>query len=526
MGLKGLFGDEIPTGSLHGVVTDANGDPLEGVSISLFGEERTYDGMTDKNGKYIIIELPDGTYDILAMKTGYEPAVISRLSIADRQEYEQSISMKPFGNLSANVSVNNITNVTNVTNVSSTCGLHGTVTNLNKTPVEGVSVSLIGSVSNYSERTDKGGKYNFSGVPAGTYSVVMEKQGYRNVSTDITLAAGRIYTWNATIARDCAYYSVYTSVNHTLRYGYNGTVYRGHINYTLRYPKGASYSSDPDPSGGLSEISVVYRSEDRMLKWKLDNSAGLYPYVQGHIYIDTNGTQTMRLFDNGEMSISDAAASQSTFLGREISDASTGRTMIDPSNIEIKAIADQVKSETDSDDAWTVAKAMFVWLKSNTAYYQGSGSGAYTQSAIEMLHSRRGDCDELSYLYISLCRAAGIPARLVRGYVVERGPQSYQSHMWVEFYDGDWVPVEVADSGKANMAKEVDLNFGIDQPNHVTVFVDDGKSESVNFDNAVGLYYDHPPSFSPSIYYDAVGYDPMYIASCADGTRELTKEMS
>ena len=209
--------------------------------------------------------------------------------------------------------------------------------------------------------------------------------------------------------------------------------------------------------------------------------------------------------------------------------------MIDPSNSEIKAIADQVKRETGSDDAWVVSKALFAWLKNNTEYYNQAGSVEYTQSAAEVLHSRKGDCDELSYLYISLCRAAGIPARFVGGFLVEKAPKSYVAHVRTEFYDGEWVPVDVAASENKNgaaraksdfIAQQMDAVFGVLSPGHVQTFVDDGTSASIVADAGKGVYYDKPFVFFPDVYYDLASYDEMYLASCADGTRKLVNEKS
>ncbi|MCX6769800.1 MAG: transglutaminase-like domain-containing protein [Candidatus Micrarchaeota archaeon] len=252
----------------------------------------------------------------------------------------------------------------------------------------------------------------------------------------------------------------------------------------------------------------------------------------------------MRLFDAKGTGIADAAAAQPGYLGSEINGDTDKRAMIDPSNSEIKAIAGKIRDETESEDAQAVAKALFIWMKNNTAYHVSKENPNYTQSAIEVLHSRQGDCDELSFLYISLCRAAGIPARFVEGFWAgKKFDGEYVGHVWAEFYDGQWTPVELAtvwgkpDSSAAVgdgsfdfnsyvIENDLAINFGVSQPDHVATFVDGGTSESITRGNGgLSNSYGKRPSFSPYTWYGAESYDSKYIVSCADGTRALSDEM-
>jgi hypothetical protein len=61
-------------------------------------------------------------------------------------------------------------------------------------------------------------------------------------------------------------------------------------------------------------------------------------------------------------------------------------------------------------------------------------------SALQVLHSRGGDCNEHAQLYIALARAAGIPARIAAGLAYIDGKFYY--HAWPEVYLADWVPVD------------------------------------------------------------------------------------
>ncbi|VVB73778.1 Transglutaminase-like superfamily protein [uncultured archaeon] len=427
-----------------------------------------------------------------------------------------------------------------------TGSVHGTIQSTKNVTVEDAFMTLTDGTNEYTGRTDRYGEYSITGVPAGSYTVIVGKQGYKNTTSALDMNAGSSFSWNFTIAKDCMYYPVNTTANYVLRYGYNTTVYNGYQSYVVMYPEGAEVTVYPDASKGLTQSSTSYQAGNRMMTWKLDNTAKKYSSVTGYIYMDMKGTQALQLFNRREMRISDAAASESGhgYLGgEELQGKASGgtmmaRAMIDPYDSEIKAIAERVRGETGGDDVWTVAKALFVWLKSNTEYYHGPDSDTYTKSAVEVLHSGNGDCDELASLYLSLLRSAGIPARFVRGYSIEKSPNEYIPHQWVEFYDGEWVPVEVATSENStfvdgitrgvtgNVTNIVNTRFGYRGPGYVQTFVDDGTSDSINIDyGSGGAYYDKPSVSSEITYYDLVGYDQMYNAVCADGTRTLVKDM-
>jgi hypothetical protein len=61
-------------------------------------------------------------------------------------------------------------------------------------------------------------------------------------------------------------------------------------------------------------------------------------------------------------------------------------------------------------------------------------------SALEVLDSRRGDCNEHTVLYVALARAAGIPTRTAAGLVYVDGQFYY--HAWPEVYLNGWVAVD------------------------------------------------------------------------------------
>ena len=72
-------------------------------------------------------------------------------------------------------------------------------------------------------------------------------------------------------------------------------------------------------------------------------------------------------------------------------------------------------------------------------------------SAAEVAQTRQGDCSEHAVLATAMCRAAGIPARIVCGVVYADSFLSKQSifggHMWTEVYIGDtWIGLDATRS--------------------------------------------------------------------------------
>jgi len=67
------------------------------------------------------------------------------------------------------------------------------------------------------------------------------------------------------------------------------------------------------------------------------------------------------------------------------------------------------------------------------------------RGALWALKNRTGDCSEYSYLFVALCRAAGIPARIQAGFAFHSIKETLQEgHMWAEYYleNYGWIPVD------------------------------------------------------------------------------------
>ena len=94
-------------------------------------------------------------------------------------------------------------------------------------------------------------------------------------------------------------------------------------------------------------------------------------------------------------------------------------TFIDPENTAIKNQADQILNTAGTNNSFIVAKEIFKWLKEKTEYVIHENNDNTVQSCDITLDEKTGDCDDLSFLYISLCRAVKIPVRFIRGFLIE-----------------------------------------------------------------------------------------------------------
>lgn len=93
------------------------------------------------------------------------------------------------------------------------------------------------------------------------------------------------------------------------------------------------------------------------------------------------------------------------------------------------------------DDPYVKARLIYNFVVSYLLYeIQEDEKGA-----LWALENGKGDCSEYSYLFVALCRAAGIPARVQAGFAFHFVGQVLEGgHMWAEYYleNYGWMPVD------------------------------------------------------------------------------------
>jgi len=109
---------------------------------------------------------------------------------------------------------------------------------------------------------------------------------------------------------------------------------------------------------------------------------------------------------------------------------------IESTNAQIVAQANEISA--GKSGPCQIVEAIYDYVISNITY---EGYVADPQGALYCLRSKRGDCTEFAALMTALCRAAGIPARMIEGVTNEAGDEV---HSWMEAYlpGLGWVPFD------------------------------------------------------------------------------------
>ncbi|MCS7238212.1 MAG: transglutaminase domain-containing protein [Thermoguttaceae bacterium] len=106
---------------------------------------------------------------------------------------------------------------------------------------------------------------------------------------------------------------------------------------------------------------------------------------------------------------------------------------IEVTNPKIQSLSRQLLASEGS--AWQKVERIYDWVRENVKYQEGEFKGA-----LAALTDKTGDCEEMTSLFIALCRAGGIPARTVW----------VPNHAYAEFYlvddegKGYWFPCQLA----------------------------------------------------------------------------------
>ena len=291
-------------------------------------------------------------------------------------------------------------------------------------------------------------------------------------------------------------------INYHLRYGYR-------INTTGSGRYSIDYRCDlPEVLMGNLSYDLLYAHEyeestlvnNSLILWNIsgheskDIELGITALVEAESLIepDLNGTNALSLMQI-EMSYPEVLKKYGNPQANETI------VLIDPTDQDIQVIASFVKTQAETNNSFLLAKSLFIWLKENIQYQVHDGQGNVQPASIT-LQEKSGDCDDLSFLYLSLCRAIGIPARFIRGYLLDDTGSKVTAtpHAWTEvFVGGDlgtdgWIPVECA-CCTPSIDADIHQNFGVENAFHLRLFVDDGSNESL-ITSLSGILYSFVPT--------------------------------
>jgi hypothetical protein len=201
-------------------------------------------------------------------------------------------------------------------------------------------------------------------------------------------------------------------------------------------------------------------------------------------------TTTLRLWDLSDlgayMSPADAAQQAPDYLG--------SGTALKPNDPAVQAVvADVVRPGMSSGEA---ALALYEWMHRNLDYLFEDLDRDDLLDPAQTMERGGGVCRDLAALYVSLLRGAGIPARLVAGYLAG---QVNGFHAWVEFYGGEgfgpspWVPVDVSTLNGNDARLSAIQAFGIRLPEHLGLRALTPPQEQGDWSSAARLASSAPP---------------------------------
>lgn len=108
---------------------------------------------------------------------------------------------------------------------------------------------------------------------------------------------------------------------------------------------------------------------------------------------------------------------------------------IEVDNIDIQSLAEVLKDNEKS--VYKILRKIH-----NYVYNIPSAPISDLTTALEAYENNLASCNGKSRLFVALCRANNIPARLVGGIIIEPGKKR-TSHQWLEvFIEGSWVPFD------------------------------------------------------------------------------------
>ena len=135
-------------------------------------------------------------------------------------------------------------------------------------------------------------------------------------------------------------------------------------------------------------------------------------------------------------------------------------TSLGPIDGVVKQLADRIVG--NKTGVYSKAKAIYDWTCENM-YRDPNTKGCGSGDVCSLLLAPGGKCTDIHSVFVSLCRAVGVPAREVFG--IRQGKNTVEDitswqHCWAEFYlpGYGWVPVDPADVRKMMLTQKLNLD--------------------------------------------------------------------
>ncbi|MCK5759761.1 MAG: TonB-dependent receptor, partial [Candidatus Delongbacteria bacterium] len=257
------------TGKIKGIVTDENGEPLEGANIMVVG--KTWGAETDEDGYYYIIGVRAGTYQLKCQYIGYSPKTFPKVKVR-----VGLTSSKNFKLISEAIEIEEIE--IEVFTEEIQMDVTTSIRNVDMGTMETQAVSEVGDVlsSQAGIKKDADGELHFRGGRAGEVNYVIDgisvgdPTGVKSEPVSINFANVESFNIQKGIP-DAEYGDALSgSVNIVMKVGDQFKT-SGHAKYTtdtflgksrLDYTRGEFSLSGPIPIPGMKEKPTYYIASD------------------------------------------------------------------------------------------------------------------------------------------------------------------------------------------------------------------------------------------------------------------------
>ena len=218
------------------------------------------------------------------------------------------------------------------------------------------------------------------------------------------------------------------------------------MTYSVTIPKATDYVVDGITLQKVNSQSSVNHQEfsEYGIDWIRWNGTGLGTYISTisydvecytHVW-DIDESNSLNV-DYIQQNLNGSLSSMKPYL---ISDSGDGSEWIPAvsgwnkgyviyTGGEVKELADKIVG--DETNVYMILKLIYEWIDDNISYKE---YGGIPQTALQLLNSKRGDCDDQSVLFCSLARAAGVPAWLEMGALYNTSKGTWINHVWAQAY--------------------------------------------------------------------------------------------
>ncbi|MFP4499501.1 MAG: transglutaminase-like domain-containing protein [Candidatus Hydrogenedentota bacterium] len=154
--------------------------------------------------------------------------------------------------------------------------------------------------------------------------------------------------------------------------------------------------------------------------------------ADGTYQVRTNGAYTVRM-----PAPLDADTGAAPDVAADASPAAVGDPLVQADHPRIRAKAQEITG--NAQQPWEKARRIYNWVHEEIE----KTSVVNVPSALAVLDTMQGDCNEHTVLFVALARAAGVQARIAIGLVYSEALEGFGYHAWPEVRVANrWIPMD------------------------------------------------------------------------------------